>query len=182
MLRIIAGRFRSRLLQTPDSPETQPTKDRVKEAIFSSLGLGIVDKDGLDLFAGSGSLGFEALSRGCASMVFNDRLKAAFQVLEANVKALKVEVQTTLLNLAYSRCLEKLSQEKRTFDFIFLDPPYAKGLSESAYQNIVSLGLLKENGILIVEDSVPITWLNTVDYQRLKHYEYGMTHVAILWK
>jgi 16S rRNA (guanine(966)-N(2))-methyltransferase RsmD len=182
MLRIIAGRFRSRLIITPDSPETQPTKDRVKEAIFSSLGIGIIDKDGLDLFAGSGSLGFEALSRGSASMVFNDRLKAAVHALEANVKAFNVESQTTIFNLAYSRCLEKLAQEQRTFDFIFLDPPYAKGLAQAAYEDIAALGLFKENGILIVEDSVPITWLNVVDHTRLKHYEYGMTHVAILWK
>lgn len=182
MLRIIAGTYRSRLLKTPSNPETQPTKDRVKEAIFSSLGQTIIDKVGLDLFAGSGAFSFEALSRGARLMVLNDRLREAFLVIEENANQLKVNPNVELYQFAYTRCLTQLAETKRTFDFIFLDPPYGKGLAEDAYKRIVHLNLLKEDGILIVEDTVKNSWLQMYPHARLKEYVYGQTHVSILWK
>ena len=182
MLRIIAGTFRSRLLKTPLNPETQPTKDRVKEAIFSSLGQQIVDKVGLDLFAGSGAFAFEALSRGARLMVINDRLKEAWNVIQENALILKVTERTTIYQLAYSRLIRQLSEEKQSFDFIFLDPPYAKGLAEEAYKLIENSHLLNDNGIVIVEDSRKNTWLQSYPHTRLKDYVYGQTHVSILWK
>jgi 16S rRNA (guanine(966)-N(2))-methyltransferase RsmD len=182
MLRIIAGTFRSRLLKVPFNPETQPTKDRVKEAIFSSLGQQIVDKVGLDLFAGSGAFAFEALSRGARFMVLNDRLNEAWSVIRDNASTLNVLEQTKIYQLAYSRLIDQLAEEKQSFDFIFLDPPYAKGLAEDAYKRIEESHLLKENGIVIVEDSQKNTWLHAYPCTRLKDYIYGQTHISILWK
>jgi 16S rRNA (guanine966-N2)-methyltransferase len=181
MLRIIAGTFRSRLILTPDTVLTQPTKDRVREAVFSSLGSAITQARVLDLFSGSGALGLEAYSRGASFVHFNDRLPLATTTITKNLKAFGI-TSYGLTQLPFSQCLERLKEESRVFDIIFLDPPYQKGLAELSFKQLQVSSLLSERGIVIVEDEHDNTWLDSYSNWTIRHYRYGNTKVSIAWK
>jgi 16S rRNA (guanine966-N2)-methyltransferase len=181
MVRIIAGTLRSRLLLTPDTPLTQPTKDRVREAVFSSLGSAVSQARVLDLFAGSGALGFEAYSRGAAFVHFNDRLPLATATIKKNIQAFGMTAYT-LTQQAFSHCLENLIETSDVFDLIFLDPPYKKGLAELSFKQLHASSLIRERGIIVVEDEVDNTWLDSYSDWTIRHYRYGQTKVSIAWK
>ena len=120
LMRVIAGKYRHRLLDWPVDENIRPTKDRVREAILSSLG-DITGKAFLDLYSGSGAMGIEAISRGLETCVFNDINPKAYQTTINNIKACKIE-DFKVYNLDYKKCLEELKNKR--FDCIFLDPPY----------------------------------------------------------
>jgi 16S rRNA (guanine966-N2)-methyltransferase len=120
--RVIAGRYGGRRLQAPPGPATRPTADRVREALFSILGARVVDARVLDLFAGSGALGLEALSRGAAQATFVERAPAALRVLRANLAALGAEAEVAGADVL--RWLRAASDGARQYDLVFLDPPY----------------------------------------------------------
>ncbi|ROQ92342.1 16S rRNA (guanine966-N2)-methyltransferase [Desulfosoma caldarium] len=127
-MRIIAGRFRGRTLRRPKSHGVRPTADRVREALFSILGQRVRDSRVLDLFAGTGALGLEALSRGAACAVFVDQHREALAVLRSNVDRCGVtfpEVEVLAVNVPVA--LSRLAAQKRRFDLIFMDPPYGLG-------------------------------------------------------
>ncbi|MEY3431872.1 MAG: ribosomal small subunit methyltransferase, partial [Bacillota bacterium] len=124
MLRIIAGKFRSRKLLQPSLKITRPTKDRVREAIFSAIGPKIIDAVVLDLFAGSGAFGFEALSRGARFVYINDHNPDAIKIIEANKFDLKIE-ETKISQLDALQFIQYAVKNKIQFDIVFLDPPYA---------------------------------------------------------
>jgi len=123
MLRIIAGEFRGRRLKTPPTSKVRPTADRVREAWFSILQQAIPGARVLDLFAGSGALGFEALSRGAVSVDFVETHRSALAILKANSEALEVEDRVTIHRTDAVRFAERL--EPGQFDVAFADPPYA---------------------------------------------------------
>lgn len=150
-MRIISGSARGLKLATLEGTETRPTLDRVKEPLFSIIQAQIKDARVLDLFAGSGALGLESLSRGAQSAVFTDISKRAVEVISQNIKKMKFEEKSVVLNQSYEKTLKELSSEKKEFDLIFLDPPYASGLLENAIQEIISYNLLSREGIIIVE-------------------------------
>lgn len=150
-MRIISGSARGLKLATLEGTETRPTLDRVKEPLFSIIQAQIKDARVLDLFAGSGALGLESLSRGAQSAVFTDISKRAVEVINQNIKKMKFEEKSVVLNQSYEKTLKELSSEKKEFDLIFLDPPYASGLLENAIQEIISYNLLSKEGIIIVE-------------------------------
>ncbi len=130
-VRIIAGHLRSRQLLVPQGERVRPTSDRVKEALFSLLGGDLTGRRVLDLFAGSGALGFEALSRGAVHATFVDRDREALTALRSNVQALGVGAQCRVLPFSVLRALQFLEGEAGTcppFDLVFADPPYADGL------------------------------------------------------
>ncbi len=122
-MRVITGSARGRRLETLEGDEVRPTTDRVKEALFSIIQFQVEGRHVLDLFAGSGQLGIEALSRGAASCVFVDASRAAYDIIQKNLRETKLSAQVLQTDsLAYlSRCTAK-------FDLAFLDPPYGKGL------------------------------------------------------
>jgi 16S rRNA (guanine966-N2)-methyltransferase len=123
-VRVIAGRFGGRTLVAPAGPATRPTADRVREALFSMLG----DIEGarvLDLFAGTGALGIEALSRGAAHATFVENARPALRALGQNVRTLALDDVTTVLPVAVERALKAPPWQPEAFDLIFLDPPYA---------------------------------------------------------
>ena len=147
-MRIIAGKYRHRLLDFPkNEPELRPTKDMLKEALFSIIGARITDAKFLDLYAGVGSIGLEALSRGAREAVFIDR---EVRYIHANVKKLGCANARIYRNKA-DRALEILAAKKEIFDIIYLDPPYQKGLLEVSLKNIYRFGILKKDGLLIAE-------------------------------
>jgi len=123
LLRIIAGEFKGRRLKTPTTNKVRPTSDRVREAWFSILQQSIPDARVLDLFAGSGALGFEALSRGAVSVDFVETQRGSLTALNANVEALKVEDRVTIHRMDALRFAERLQPAQ--YDVAVADPPYA---------------------------------------------------------
>ena len=128
MLRIIAGEFKGRRLKTPSGRTVRPTGDRVKEAWFSILQQSIPGARVLDLFAGSGALGFEALSRGAVSVDFVETHRVSLTALKANTEALQVEDRVTIHRIDAVRFAERLQPAQ--YDVAFADPPYATDEAE----------------------------------------------------
>ena len=128
MLRIIAGEFKGRRLRTPAGRNVRPTGDRVKEAWFSILQESIPDARVVDLFAGSGALGFEALSRGAVAVDFVETHRESLTALKANTEALKVEDRVTIHRMDALQFAERLPAN--AYDVAFADPPYATDAAE----------------------------------------------------
>ncbi|MGQ9484230.1 MAG: 16S rRNA (guanine(966)-N(2))-methyltransferase RsmD [Desulfosoma sp.] len=127
-MRIIAGRFRGRSLSCPKSLWVRPTADRVREALFSILGPRVLESRVLDLFAGTGALGLEALSRGAACAVFVDQDRKALAALKSNLEHCAVSFpETEVLSVSVAAAISRLAAQERRFDLIFMDPPYGKG-------------------------------------------------------
>jgi 16S rRNA (guanine966-N2)-methyltransferase len=123
-MRVVAGRYGGRRLTAPAGSETRPTSDRVREALFSVLGPSTHDARVLDLFAGSGALGIEALSRGAAEAVFVDRSHKAIQAVRANLEALGIEADVRPIEARAA--LRAASARHEAYDLVFLDPPYRR--------------------------------------------------------
>ncbi len=148
-LRLIGGVWRSRRLQVPAGPGLRPTPDRVRETLFNWLGPWIEGRRVLDLFAGSGALGLEALSRGASDAVFIETSRTAVRALETNIGLLGA-TSTTVLCMDAKRYLERGGE---AFDLIFVDPPYASGLVCPVLDLLHGGGLLKPAGYVYIEES-----------------------------
>ena len=153
MTRVIAGEFRGRKLITPDGIKTRPTTDRCKEALFGMLQFDLEGVSFLDLFAGSGQIGIEALSRGASFSVFVEQASDALACIRQNLISLQLTGQAEVIPMSVERALARLSYSEKKFDYIFLDPPYKKGLEEVTLGQIVKANVLKEGGTVIVESS-----------------------------
>ena len=144
-MRIIAGKFRSRTLEAPAGLATRPTSDRLRETLFNVLAPRIEGAVFLDLYAGSGAVGIEAISRGAASVVFVERAEAALKVLRKNMERLGIDAGFRIQTVGVSASLRRLAAGPGTgFDLVFLDPPYD---SAEEYEN--TLGLLGGPGGLL---------------------------------
>ena len=142
-MRIIAGEWRRRLLRAPPGEETRPTADRTRETLFAMLASRLGDFEGLavaDLFAGSGALGLEALSRGAASAVFVEQDAAAIRALRQNIAALRAQPQCDVR----ASSVLSLGPAKQPLDLILLDPPYNSGAGAVALEKLVRLGWVGE--------------------------------------
>jgi len=131
-VRIVGGELGGRPLHAPRGAATRPTADRVKEAMFNILGRPPPGARALDLYAGSGALGLEALSRGCADAVFVEQARPALAALWANIESLEVGARARVLEADAVRAIERLARGGERFDWIFVDPPYAGGQMERA--------------------------------------------------
>ncbi|HPE58906.1 MAG TPA: 16S rRNA (guanine(966)-N(2))-methyltransferase RsmD [Thiolinea sp.] len=147
-LRIIGGQWRSRRLPVASVPGLRPTPDRVRETLFNWLQNRIAGARCLDLFAGSGALGFEALSRGAAHVTLIEQHPAAFRQLQANARTLQAQGLTLLQRDALHWLLHDGTPP---FDLIFLDPPFHRGLLEQVLERIQAHGLLTPNGMIYLE-------------------------------
>jgi 16S rRNA (guanine(966)-N(2))-methyltransferase RsmD len=123
-MRVVAGRYRGRRLVAPAGDQTRPTSDRVREALFSVLGPSVQGARVLDLFAGSGALGIEALSRGAADVVFVDQAPQAIKAIRANLAALEIEADVHRIEAG--SWLRAASARADAYDLVFLDPPYRR--------------------------------------------------------
>ncbi len=123
-VRIIAGTFRSRPLQAPPGLATRPSSDRLRETLFNVLAPRIAGTFFLDLYAGSGAVGLEALSRGAEHVVFVERAPAALKVLRTNIESLNIKAGFGLQAGSVRESLRRLAKQPRAFDVVFLDPPY----------------------------------------------------------
>ena len=138
-MRIIAGEARSRIIEAPKGPDTRPTLDRVRENLFNIIGAQVRGARVLDLFAGSGALSLEALSRGAAFAVMADIQRAASQCERQNAERLGFLERTRILNCSWQQALKKLAGEGERFDLIFLDPPYAMSGLDQVTEALVSV-------------------------------------------
>lgn len=149
-MRVISGTAKGTVLYSLEGKETRPTLDRVKEAIFNILQGEIPDAEILDLFAGSGALGIEALSRGAKKAVLCDKSKSAINIITKNLEKTHLNKQAILLQEDYKVALNSL-KERFQFDIIFLDPPYAKDFVAQAVEKILAFQLLKQGGMIMIE-------------------------------
>ena len=147
-MRVIAGTAGGVRLLTPDGLQTRPTAERVKEAIFSSLQFELPGMRVLDLFAGTGQMGIEALSRGAKSATFVDCRREAIALVQENLRRTGLAPQTELCCMDYSAFLHSCRQP---YDLILLDPPYAEKFLENALKIITEIDILGKAGIIIAE-------------------------------
>ncbi len=177
-MRVIAGFHRSRLLVEVDAKTTREIKDRVKEAIFNSIGPYFTDERVLDLFAGSGALGIEALSRGANKAVFIDNNYQAIKTIKHNVSSLEIEDESTIINTDYLDYLYKTTEQ---FDIIFLDPPYAMEEINNIVELIAKQKKLKEDGVIVCiykkNNTIMITNNGIIEY---KQKVIGITKISFM--
>ena len=177
MIRITGGENRSRLLETPNTTLTKPTMDKVRAGVFSALGDSIATAKVLDLFAGSGSYGLEALSRGASSATFVDSMQEAISVIKINCDKLNRQN----VDIKKSDVLAFLSGNAGEFDIIFVDPPYKLDVYEKVVDLLISGGILSSNGIIILESERELN-INESLFSKVKLYKYGLAKVYILRK
>jgi 16S rRNA (guanine(966)-N(2))-methyltransferase RsmD len=154
-MRVIGGQYRSRVLAEFAGENVRPTSDRAKEALFNILSLKIYGARVLDLFAGSGSLGIESLSRGAKEVLFNDFSKDSIAIVKKNLTSLKIAINGEQAKVTQNDYLACLEQVRGQFDLIFIDPPYRFDYGEKALKKIAEKGLLTENGVAMYERDVP---------------------------
>lgn len=177
-MRVISGKVRGLKLDSPQGIETRPTLDRVKEAVFSMLLPYIVDSSVLDLYAGSGALGIEALSRGADNAVFIDNSEAACNCIKSNLSKSKLDVQSIVLKTPAELFLKSTD---RKFDIIFLDPPYSKNMYSNALKLIRDYKVLSDNGIILVEWDYEIGFTKDLsDFVVIKEKKYGRVGISVL--
>ena len=148
-MRIISGKARGTKLYTLEGENTRPTLDRVKESIFNIIQNEIEGAKILDLFAGSGAIGLEFLSRGAQKAVLCDNSKEAINIIKKNIEKTHMEQQVQILNDDFEECIEKLKNEE--FDIIYLDPPYATNYIYKAIEKITKLEIAQEQSLIIIE-------------------------------
>lgn len=151
-MRVIAGEARSLKLKTPPGDEVRPTTDRIKETLFNILSPDIYGCDFLDMFAGSGAIGIEALSRGAESAVFVESARPSLACIEENLLHTKLKGGIVYKSDAVS-AVSRLYHEGKRFDIIFMDPPYNNQLEQKVLEQISQYDILKEDGLIIVEAS-----------------------------
>lgn len=149
-MRIIAGEAGGRRLATPKGTHIRPVLDQVKESIFNIL-FDVQNLRVLDLFAGTGSIGLEAVSRGAGKAVFVDNDREAISIIRENIKRCRFEKKTNLVPRHIDIAIKMLSKKNEKFDLIFIDPPYLKGLVVSTINKVFESGLLAEDGLIITE-------------------------------
>jgi 16S rRNA (guanine(966)-N(2))-methyltransferase RsmD len=150
-MRIIAGSARSRRLKAPSGAATRPTADRVREAIFNILGPPPADTAVLDLFAGSGAMAFEALSRGAARAVAVDAAPAPIQCVRDNARSLDMLDRIEIIAAPALRALDRLAAANRRFDWVFVDPPYRSHQADAALSRLGRGDLLSDVAVVVVE-------------------------------
>ena len=168
-MRINSGRFKYRKLEIPES--ARPTTEKVREAVFSMLIGKVEGATVLDLFAGSGSLGLEALSRGAEFCVFNEGDRKNYKILKNNIENCKAEEISSTYNNDFRKALILANRE---FDIIFVDPPYREGYYGEVFELVEEYGLLADGGVIVAERlNDNELYDNMLGFSRIKHKRYG---------
>ena len=177
MIRITGGINRSRLLETPNVSTTKPTMDKVRAGVFSALGPAVEGANVLDLFAGSGSYGFEALSRGAGCATFIDSSSVAVDIIKKNAAKLNQENVTII----QGDVLTFLEQNLQEFSIIFVDPPYKLDVYEDVVKTLIRRNILSSNAIIVLESERELN-IDESLFSKVKLYKYGLAKVYILRK
>ena len=178
-MRIVAGILGGRRLKSPPGSRVRPTPDKVREALFSILGDRVAHANVLDLFAGTGALGLEALSRGARHVHFVERAARVRSIIRTNVESLGVSDQVDIVAGSIPICLPQIARGAVQFNLIFADPPYGKGYPEALLQSAALIQMVDPDGMLIIEhprgeDPRAATWVQ-VDAR-----QYGDSSLAFL--
>jgi len=186
-MRIVGGKFRGRALVTPDGQNTRPTSDRAREAIFNILAHAdwAPNLEGarvMDVFAGSGALGFEALSRGASFCLFVETDEAARGAIRDNVEAFGLFGTTRVHRRDATQLSVRPGSQAEVFDLVFLDPPYRKGLGEKALEALADGNWLSENAIIVFERAADEDDFVTDVWQKINAKIYGAAQVLFLKK
>ena len=177
-MRVITGTARGRRLKELEGMETRPTTDRVKEGLFSAIQFEIEGRRVLDLFAGTGQLGIECLSRGAASAVFVDRRADAVKLIREN---LKLTALSDRARVVAGDSMEFLQSLKERFDIVLLDPPYAAGLLEPALTRLTAFDILNPHGIIVAEHPADRRLPPpAAPYRVRRTYRYGKIAVTVI--
>ncbi len=179
-MRIVGGKYKRRIIDYPISNitnETRPTKDRIREAIFNALGPLENESCVLDLFAGSGALAIEALSRGAKKAIFVDNSKSAIWTIKKNIAELKIDNAATYFK-DYRQFLEEWNHHEK-FSLVFLDPPYKKDIYQEVMDYLESHDLLTARARYVLESDHPLI-IEEEKYSEIRRYQYGFIHVTII--
>ncbi len=150
-MRIISGKLKGRRLLTPRKGSLRPTADRVKESMFNILGKEVEGNVVLDLFAGTGNLGIEALSRGAKKTIFVEKNREALRLIERNLSLCEMEDRSEILPKDVIQGLRILKQKKESFDLILMDPPYEKGLIRRTLEKLNAELIYHGDSLLVIE-------------------------------
>jgi 16S rRNA (guanine(966)-N(2))-methyltransferase RsmD len=183
MMRIITGRARGIQLVTLEGDMTRPTSERAKMAIFSSLQFELEGRRVLDLFAGSGQMGLEAVSRGADHAVLVDQSKDAVKIIQKNAEKTRLAEDCTIICSDFSEFLRQ-RRGKEPFDIVFIDPPYAMRACKAAVEALLENRLLKPHSILVLESAEPdplgVGTPLSEKFEVVKSARYGVAYVNIL--
>lgn len=175
-MRVITGTARGKRLGQLSGTDTRPTTDRVKEGIFNIIQFDIEGRRVLDLFAGTGQMGIECLSRGAAHCTFVDHRREAVRLIRDNLRLTGLADRASVLQAEAPECLSRMRQ---TFHLIFLDPPYQTDLLENALKTVAAIDILAENGIIICESPLERELPELpAPYRRGREYRYGKIKVT----
>ena len=179
-MRIIGGQARGRMLVAPAGANTRPTQDYVRESLFNILRWDVEDARVLDLFAGTGALSLEALSRGAQSAVLVDMDRAACDAIRKNIETAKMQDKCRLLSRDYHAAMQQLVQEGRVFDMVFLDPPYKMENTGEMCAALYEKGLLSDAFLLVVEHRRGHAPLLDARFEAFDQRRYGDTEITFV--
>lgn len=180
-MRVISGEARGRPLKAVPGQTTRPTTDKVKEALFSMIGPYFDGERVLDLFAGTGGLGIEALSRGAGHAVFVDANMRSVEIVRANLAATRLEAKAEVFRQDAAKAIKLLEQRgARPFDLVFLDPPYAMKNCDALLLELAARGLANEDTVAVIEHESGFEYGENIGrYERRRLATYGETAVSI---
>ncbi|AJY76518.1 16S rRNA (guanine(966)-N(2))-methyltransferase RsmD [Paenibacillus beijingensis] len=179
-MRVIAGEAKGRTLKAVPGMNTRPTTDKVKEALFSMIGPFFEGGLALDLFAGTGGLGIEALSRGMERAVFVDMDKLSLEVIRHNVQAAGMTERAEIYRNDAERAIKALHKRGLSFSAVFLDPPYRMKKMDELMLELCRLGLVEDGAVVVIEHDAAHVYDEQIgDYEQVKYARYGDTAVSI---
>lgn len=183
-MRVISGTAKSLKLKTIEGMDTRPTQDRIKETLFNMLSSDIGGSTFLDLFSGSGGIGIEALSRGAKEAVFVEKSRKAMNCIEDNLKHTHLDQKARTICQDAITAIRMLKQEGKTFDFIFMDPPYGKDLEKEVLLELSKSGLYDKYTVIIVESDLEtgFEYLEGTDFEVYKTKRYKTNMHTFIWK
>lgn len=179
-LRIIAGERRGKTLRTLRGMATRPTADRVRESVFNILSHRVLNASVLDLFAGTGAMGIEALSRGAEDAVFIDNNQDALSVISRNIKDCHFEDKAKVIRWNITNNLNCLAGFEERFDLVFTDPPYNKNFIFPALRHLVKSNCLKDNALIVIEHGIEMIPTDISNFCLTDQRKYGKTFVSFL--
>ncbi|MEW4413888.1 16S rRNA (guanine(966)-N(2))-methyltransferase RsmD [Clostridium sp. AN503] len=182
-MRVIAGSARRVPLKTPEGMDTRPTQDRIKETLFNMLQYELADCIFLDLFAGSGAIGIEALSRGAKQAVFVEQDEKAVAIIRENLKATRLEDRAVIMHCDALSALRRLEGKYR-FDLIFMDPPYNHELEKQMLSSLKDSSLIDKESTIIVEASLETSfdYLESIGFIMEKNKKYKTNRHVFVYR
>ena len=176
-MRIIAGTMRSRTIVAPKGTDTRPTLDRTRESLFNIIAGDCPGARVLDLYAGSGALALESISRGAHSAVVCDCSREAAKAIRQNIETLKLQEEVRFLFMQDTQAIASLAREGEQFDLVFLDPPYRLS-TDAACAQMADAGILMQDALVIIEHDVRVTPAPDARYQLIDKRQYRDTVIS----